>query len=202
MNSSEFEFDDAVGAQPEQETTPPSPAPRDSDASDAPDPIAFDDTVGNADANADALADEISAEFSELDALMQERDAYLDALRRAQADFENYRKRVQRELSEAREAGAGALAAKLIDVLDTVDLALAHDPSDSVAQIAGALNDTLTKEGLERIDSFGAPFDPELHDAVLHEDGDGAAEVIEVLRSGWKWNGRVLRAAMVKVKGS
>ena len=134
--------------------------------------------------------------------LAAERDEYLDALRRTQADFENYRKRVQREAAEARDAGAASLAGKLIDVLDTVDLALAHDPSDSVAQIATALVEALGKEGLERIDAFGAPFDPEVHDAVLHEEGDGPAEVIEVLRSGWKWNGRVLRPAMVKVKGS
>src|SRR5205085_10174412 len=112
----------------------------------------------------------ISAEFSELDNLIKERDAYLDSLRRTQADFENYRKRVQREMSEARDAGAGAMAGKLVDVLDTVDLALAHDPSDSVAQIATALNETLSKEGLERIDAFGAAFDPEQHDAVLHEE--------------------------------
>ena len=148
------------------------------------------------------LADEISEEFAALDKLIKERDEYLDALRRTQADFENYRKRVQRELSEARDAGAAALGGKLIDVCDTVDLALAHDPSDAVAQIAGALFDALGKEGLARIDALGAPFDPEVHDAVLHEEGDGAAEVIEVLRAGWKWNGRVLRPAMVKVKGS
>jgi molecular chaperone GrpE len=148
------------------------------------------------------LADEISEEFAALDNLIKERDEYLDALRRTQADSENYRKRVQRELTEARAAGAAALAGKLIDVLDTVDLALAHDPSDAVAQIAGGLFDALGKEGLARIDALGAAFDPEVHDAVLHEEGDGPAEVIEVLRSGWTWNGRVVRPAMVKVKGS
>ena len=146
--------------------------------------------------------DDVAADLDAFVSLAAERDEYLDALRRTQADFENYRKRVQREMSEARDAGASALAGKLIDVLDTVDLALAHDPSDSVAQIANALFDALGKEGLARIDALGAAFDPEVHDAVLHEEGDGAPEVIEVLRSGWTWNGRVLRAAMVKVKGS
>lgn len=135
-------------------------------------------------------------------ALALERDEYLDALRRNQADFENYRKRAQREALEARAAGAASFAEKLIDVLDVIDYALDHDPSDSVAQIASKLNDVLAKEGLTRIEAAGAPFDPEQHDAVLHEEGDGPAEVIEVLRSGWTWNGRVLRAAMVKVKGS
>ncbi len=151
---------------------------------------------------AEQPVDVAAEEVDPLVAVSEERDAYLDQLRRTQADFENYRKRVQREMSEARDAGASVLATKLIDVLDTVDLALTHDPSDSVAQIATALVDALGKEGLERVDAFGAAFDPEVHDAVLHEEGDGPAEVIEVLRSGWKWNGRVLRPAMVKVKGS
>jgi molecular chaperone GrpE len=149
-----------------------------------------------------ASGDDVAADLDAFVTLAAERDEYLDALRRTQADFENYRKRVQREMGEARDAGAATLAGKLIDVLDTVDLALAHDPSDSVAQIATALVEALGKEGLARVDALGTPFDPEIHDAVLHEEGDGPAEVIEVLRSGWKWNGRVLRPAMVKVKGS
>ncbi|HVV35362.1 MAG TPA: nucleotide exchange factor GrpE [Acidimicrobiales bacterium] len=147
--------------------------------------------------------DDVAADLEAFVDLAKERDDLRDQLLRTRADFENYRKRVTREMAEARDAGAASLAAKLVDVLDTVDLALAHDPSDSVAQIAGALFDALAKEGLTRIDALGTPFDPEVHDAVLHEEGDGPAEVIEVLRSGWKWtNGRVLRAAMVKVKGS
>ena len=168
-------------------------------------PVAIEDTVATEVADPsdnEALGEEISAEFTELDNLLRERDEYLDALRRTQADFENYRKRMQREATEARDAGAAALAGKLIDVLDTVDLALAHDPSDAVAQISAALADALGKEGLSRIDALGAPFDPEVHDAVLHEEGDGAAEVIEVLRSGWRWREKVLRPAMVKVKGN
>lgn len=173
-------------ALPEQE--PPQPAP-----AEAEDWVPEEESVPG---------DDVAADLDAFVTLAAERDEYLDALRRTQADFENYRKRVQRELSEARDAGAASLAGKLIDVCDTVDLALAHDPSDAVAQIAGALFDALGKEGLARIDALGASFDPEVHDAVLHEEGDGAAEVIEVLRSGWKWNGRVVRPAMVKVKGS
>lgn len=164
-------------------------------------PVPMDDTVSE-DPDTATLGEVISEELTELDNLTKERDEYLDALRRTQADFENYRKRMQREALEARDAGAAGLASKLVDVLDTVDLALAHDPSDSVAQIAAALTDALGKEGLTRIDALNTPFDPEVHEAVLHEDGDGPAEVIEVLRSGWRWREKVLRAAMVKVKGS
>ena len=116
-------------------------------------------------------------------ALAAERDEYLDALRRTQADFENYRKRVQREMAEARDAGAASLAAKLIDVLDTVDLALAHDPSDSVAQIATRRSTTRWARKVSNASTRSArPSIPRLHDAVLHEEGDGPAEVIEVLR--------------------
>lgn len=169
----------------------------------AAEPIPIEDTVAaEPSAETAELGEVISEEFNELDNLMKERDDYLDALRRLQADYENYRKRTQREQLEARDAGAASLAAKLVDVLDTVDLALAHDPSDSVEQIASALMDALSKEGLTRIDAFGAPFDPEVHEAVLHEEGDGPAEVIEVLRNGWRWREKVLRAAMVKVKGN
>ena len=154
------------------------------------------------DSDAEELADEISAEFTELDGLIRERDEYLDALRRLQADFENYRKRVQRQEADASEKGAADLVTKLLPVLDTVELALAHHPGDAVAQVAAALDDVLAKEGLERVPGAGSLFDPNEHDAVLHEEGDGPGEVVEVLRSGYRWHGRVLRAAMVKVKGS
>jgi molecular chaperone GrpE len=187
-NNDEVTQDSVTGV---EETSPPPPPP-----------VAGETPATEPAADTESLADEISAEFAELDQLIKERDDYLDALRRTQADFENYRKRMQREAAEARERGAAALAERLIDVLDVVDYALEHDPSDSVAQIAAKLNEVLLKEGLERVDALGTPFDPEQHDAVLHEEDDGPAEVIEVLRSGWRWNGRVLRAAMVKVKGS
>jgi molecular chaperone GrpE len=176
-------------ALPEQDSPQPAPA----DASD---------WVPEEEPAAPAPGDDVAADLETLVTLVAERDKYLDQLQRTTADFDNYRKRVQRELSEARDAGASSLAGKLFDVLDTVDLALAHDPSDAVAQVAGALFDALGKEGLARIDALGQAFDPEVHDAVVHEEGDGPAEVIEVLRSGWKWNGRVVRPAMVKTKGS
>jgi molecular chaperone GrpE len=177
-------------ALPEQDSPQPAPA-------DASDWVPEDESP-----DAPAPGDDVAADLETLVTLVAERDKYLDQLQRTTADFDNYRKRVQREMSEARDAGAASLAGKLVDVLDTVDLALAHDPSDAVAQVAGALFDALGKEGLERIDALGAPFDPEVHDAVVHEEGDGPAEVIEVLRNGWKWNGRVVRPAMVKTKGS
>ena len=134
--------------------------------------------------------------------LAKERDEYLDALRRLQADFENYKKRMLKQQTDYLERAAQNLVDKLLPVLDTVDLAVAHGGGEAVEQIWSALNDALSKEGLERIDAMDVPFDPTEHDAVLHEPGDGAPEVVDVMRAGYRWKGRILRPAMVKVRGS
>jgi molecular chaperone GrpE len=136
----------------------------------------------------------------------RQRDEYLDSLLHLQAEFDNYRKRVQRQQREIVENAAATLVKKLLPVLDTADLALAHGGSEDVKQVAGALFDILSKEGLERIDPEGQPFDPAHHDAVAHEpvEGEGAPEmpeVSEVMRAGYLWKGQVLRPAMVKVRG-
>jgi len=138
-----------------------------------------------------------------LAALAAERDEYLDALRRLQADFENYRKRIERQQAEHVEQAAGRLAEKLLPVFDTADLAIAHGGGEEVKQIWAALFDTLEREGLERIDPRDCPFDPTVHEAVAHEPGDGGRgpEVVEVMRAGYRWKGKVLRPAMVKVRG-
>lgn len=139
----------------------------------------------------------------EPDPVARERDDYRDALIRLQADFENYKKRILKQQDELRERAAEHLVEKLLPVLDTADLALAHGGGEDVKQMASALFDVLEREGLERIDNAGVPFDPSHHDAVAHEpaDDDGPQEVAEVMRAGYRWRGRVLRAAMVKVRG-
>lgn len=132
----------------------------------------------------------------------KERDDYRDALQRLQADFENYKKRVTKQQDEVRDRAAESLVEKLLPVLDTADLALAHGGGEDIKQMASSLFTVLEREGLERIDNAGEPFDPNHHDAVAHEPGDGPTqEVAEVMRAGYRWRGRVLRAAMVKVRG-
>ena len=136
----------------------------------------------------------------------RQRDEYLDTLRRVQADFDNYRKRVERQQREMADNAATSLVKKLLLVLDTAELALAHGGGEDVKQVEAALFDVLSKEGLERIVPEGQTFDPEVHDAVAHEPVEGAAapalpEVSEVLRAGYRWKGRVVRPAMVKVRG-
>jgi molecular chaperone GrpE len=131
-----------------------------------------------------------------------ERDEYRNALIRLQADFENYKKRILKQQTEHLERAAQGLVEKLLPVLDAADLALAHGGGDDVKQITTTLVGALEREGLERIDPSGGPFDPTLHDAVAHEPSDeGEQEVVEVMRAGYRWKGRVLRPAMVKVRG-
>ena len=138
-----------------------------------------------------------------LAATEKERDEYLDRLQRLQADFENYKKRMQRLQSETLERAGEGLATKLLPVLDTIDLAKQHGAGEGVEQIANALLDVLTKEGLERIDPVGEPFDPNEHEAVSHEPADDEKEptVANLMRAGYRWKGRLVRAAMVTVRG-
>ena len=130
-----------------------------------------------------------------------ERDEFREHLLRLQADFDNYRKRVHKELGEAGDRALGNFVEELLPVLDAVDAARAHG-ADEVDQVAGLLVDLLAKQGLERAGADGDVFDPMLHDAVLHEAGDDDVQTVaQVLRAGWRWRGRVLRPAMVKVVG-
>src|SRR5207237_9993905 len=105
--------------------------------------------------------------------IARERDDYLDALKRLQADFENYKKRVLKQQTEHLERAAEGLVEKLLPVLDTFDLALAH--GEGFDQVQSQLMAALEKEGLARIDPVGKPFHPNEHDALAHEPGDGDA---------------------------
>jgi molecular chaperone GrpE len=195
-------------SQPEPPFGSPGADARDPVAVYDPDPTGPDDALagdGGApdDAPADAPADDLGpAEVDPIMALTRERDDYRDALIRLQADFENYKKRMLKQQTDHLERAATALVDKLLPVLDTADLALAHGGGEDVKQVTGALASVLEREGLERIDPVGDPFDPTLHDAVAHEPSDdGQQEVVEVMRAGYRWKGRVLRPAMVKVRG-
>ena len=153
--------------------------------------------------------DTVTQEISELAATQMQRDEYLNALQHLQADFENYRKRVARSSEDAATRAAGSLVASLLPVLDAFDLAAAHfslTPSEEATalnQSRTLLLDTLEKQGLERVSDANANFDPQVHDAVAHVEGEPGEEqkVDEVLRAGYRWKGSVLRPAMVRVKG-
>jgi len=158
-------------------------------------------------ADAVAEASEAAADvIVDIDVLQRERDDLLDISRRLQADFENYRKRMLREQTALVDRATEGLLEQLLPVLDSFELAVANlDDSvdDNVRKgiqlVLAELTGVLERAGLERIKANGAPFDPNEHDAVMQDEGDGDPHVAEVLRPGWKLKGRVLRPAMVKV---
>ena len=134
-------------------------------------------------------------------ALIAERDGYLDALQRLKAEFANARRRSEEQAAERRTQAAADLVEKILPVLDSCEAALGQG-IDQVQPISDALFDVLIEQGLERLDPVGDPFDPELHEAVLYQEGDGGEQVVvETMRTGYRWNERILRAAMVKVQG-
>ena len=132
-----------------------------------------------------------------------ERDEYLDTLRRNQADFENYRKRAAKQVADDAARAVEGLVEKLLPVLDACDAAVHHGATE-VEPVYAALLGALEKEGLVRVAPHDEAFDPNVHEAVMHEPADDDQEgtvVSDVMRPGYLWKGRVVRPAMVKVKG-
>lgn len=137
----------------------------------------------------------------EIEALLAERNEFKDIALRLQADFENYRKRIMAAQSDDIDRATGRLVEALLPVLDACEAAFAHG-TVGVEPVWSALLGCLQKQGLVALDPLNKPFAPESAEAVLHEEGEGGEPVVtEVLRTGYQWKGRVLRAAMVKVKG-
>jgi molecular chaperone GrpE len=150
----------------------------------------------------------------ELESLRRERDEFKGLAQRWQANYENLRKRASRELSESADKAVAAFIAHLLPVLDDVELAMRHaaeEDSDVVkglVKIWQKLVDELGKAGLVRIGQAGEVFDPTRHEAIQHlplEEGEeaifGRPTVVEVHRSGYEYRGKVVRPAIVSVKG-
>lgn len=134
---------------------------------------------------------------------------YLDNWRRAAADFSNYKKRAEKDASEMSKFFNATLIARLLPVLDDFDRAAQTIPDnlrdltwiDGVMLIARKLQMILEAEGLKPIDALNKPFDPNVHEAVIHEETDQHEDgiVIAELQKGYTLNDRVLRPTMVKV---
>jgi molecular chaperone GrpE len=138
--------------------------------------------------------------------LRAERDRAHDLWVRARADFENLRKRVEREREEERSQAGAAIVRDLLPVLDNLDRALENAPEanpfrDGVALIQRQLRDALARAGLEPIEAVGESFDPIYHEAVVTERTNRFEpnRVLEEIRKGYQFRGRVLRPALVKV---
>jgi molecular chaperone GrpE len=149
-----------------------------------------------------------ATESSEIADLQRERDDFKDRWLRKGAEFDNYRKRIERERREQADQAVVDLLQDLLLVVDDFDRALtAGTPEGDSAYRKGVelihakLHDLLRKQGLKPIDALGSDFDPNLHQAVMHEESPEhrEGEVIGELRKGYTLNDRLLRPAMVKV---
>jgi molecular chaperone GrpE len=145
---------------------------------------------------------------AEIELLRSERDEYLDALRRLQAEFDNYRKRTARDQAVMAERLVEGLVVQLLPVLDALDLALRSTDAAGDGEtlrkgfelMSSELVGVLERAGLARIDAHDAPFDPELHEAVMQTDeGRDEPTVADVLRTGYRFKDKVVRPAMVRV---
>jgi molecular chaperone GrpE len=159
-----------------------------------------DETVEQPEEGAADVGEELVVEY-DIETLLAERNEFKDIALRLQADFENYKKRVSQAQSDEIARATGRLAESLLPVLDACEAAFAHG-AEGVEPIWSSLIGALKTQGLVAMDLLDQPFNPELAEAVMTEPGDGAEPIVsEVLRTGYEWKGRVLRAAMVKVKG-
>ncbi len=190
----------------------PAPAPReatrDGAAGNGAGTSEVDGTAGQAAGetgeNADDVVDPVAAELEEA---VRQRDAHYERLLRITAEFENFRKRTERERRELTEQAAGDLLGDLLPVVDDLERALAAETRDADAYRRGVeiihkqLLDVMARRGVAPIEAVGADFDPTLHQAVAHERGDGHrdGEVVEELRRGYTLRRRLLRPSMVKV---
>lgn len=152
---------------------------------------------------------------AELLAVTAQRDEYLETLQRVQAEFANYKKRVERDQAEMSERATERLLDSLLPVLDSFDLALVNLPVEArggdsdaaklrkgVELVFAEFLSVLERAGIEKMAADGCEFDPNEHEAVMQVDAEEAREhpvVVETMRPGYRLHGRVLRAAMVKV---
>jgi molecular chaperone GrpE len=155
-------------------------------------------------------ADDADAELvAAVTAARAEAESYLDDLRRLQAEFDNYRKRMLREQTARIASASQALVARLLPVLDNFELAVSHAEQSrdfdrmlkGVEMVFGELREVLQAEGLVKIEAEGKPFDPERHEAVVavEQEDTEPGTVVDVVRTGYELRGKVLRPAMVKV---
>jgi len=144
----------------------------------------------------------------ELAAERKRNEELLTRLKYAQADLENYRKRVDKETKEAQEALVRTLLGRILVVQDELDLAAKHadaedsELSEGIGMVRRNLESALESVGVERIDSVGKPFDPTVHEAVERVQGTTSGEdmVVEEVRPGFMFRGQLLRPSMVKVE--
>ena len=145
-----------------------------------------------------ALSDAVAEAIAEVDPVA----VLTNDLQRLAADFQNYRKRIDKERSESSEIITGLILAQFLGALDDIDRAEEHgELSGGFKAVADQLSSTTTKLGLTKFVDTGITFDPHIHEALMHETSPDVSEtqVTKVLRPGYKFKERVLRPAQVIV---
>ena len=189
---------------PQTPEQPDTAAPRDETAPDSGGSPPPDAVSGSSSSDAEAGGGTVEEDLAEV---RRQRDDHYQRLLRTTAEFDNYRKRTDRERRDLAEYAATDLLTDLLPVVDDLERALAADTTDAevyrrgVEIIRKQLLDLLERRGVAPIEALGADFDPNLHQAVTQEASDTHrdGEVIEELRRGYTMRGRLLRASMVKV---
>jgi len=163
-------------------------------------------------AAATAVMDDLEALRGRAEQAERDRDELRDLAQRTRADFENYQKRMQRDLTQERRYAQGPLAADLLPALDNLDRATAAAKQagetgplvQGVAMVQSQVLDALRRHGIMRIEAQGQPFDPNLHQAVMQQPSDGVSPgtILQVLEQGYKIHDRVLRPARVVVSAA
>jgi len=146
---------------------------------------------------------------AQLEAANAKAAEYLDGWQRARADFANYKKRVERENADLNATLTASVLTRILPMLDDFELAMKNAPTEGdgakwasgLALVHKKFTNILENEGIKRIEAEGQVFDPNIHEAVVHEDSANheSGHVIEILRQGYKLGDRVLRPALVKV---
>ncbi len=145
-----------------------------------------------------ALSDAVDEAIAEVDPVV----VLTGDVQRLQADFQNYRKRVDKERSESTEVVTSLVLAQFLSALDDIDRAQEHgELTGGFKAVADQLVSTTTKLGLTKFVDIGVGFDPHIHEALLHETSPAVSEtqVTKVLRPGYKFKERILRPAQVIV---
>jgi molecular chaperone GrpE len=155
------------------------------------------------------VLDDLEALRAQLQSAEQKRDEYLELAQRTRADFENYQKRMQRDLAQERRYAQAPLAADLLTALDNLERATAAAEQagekgplvQGVDMVQAQLLDVLRRHGVTRMEPLGQPFDPNLHEAVMQQPSakHPPMTVVQVLQAGYMIHERVLRPARVAV---
>lgn len=199
MTPTQDSSDNGKALEPEQDSPPLE------DPESEPDQAAAAAEAAQGNSGEDESAD-LSDELEQVSAQAAE---YLDGWQRARAELANYKKRVERERREAYQRAAGDILIQYLDILDDLERALDDRPTereaanwaDGIELVYRKFKGLLDNYDVEPIDATGQPFDPNVHEAISHEETDEAKAgyVIDVVKQGYRMGNRILRPAMVRV---